>query len=358
VYYVPEYVADELKTARLLIPGVVTNVDEALVIPENLRKPLQGLSEEFAGDAESPLDQARRIKVNLEKQYRYTRTLVPVAGADPVWHFLFRGKEGNCEMFASAMALLLRSQGLPSRYVTGFLMRERNYLGDYYIVRERDAHAWTEMYIPELGWLPFDATPSVMEEGPGFQGILVIFAETIDVLRMKFQEFRIKSQTLEWSELFLWAAGQLKKMYLVLKTGFMRTVPLLLAGALALLFLIRYRKKKQACKPQHVNEKDTGSWTKYSLNKPLTPELQHMRTLLGEFEQCLAEKGMVRQPSQTLLEFLVDLETKSLTPQYLEYGKSLVKSYQQSRYGTSRVPDKRIAALSRQWNRLASSEDV
>src|SRR5206468_13003982 len=69
---------------------------------------------------------------------------------------LFRS---HCEYFASSMAILLRSVGIPTRLVNGFLMGEYNPIGGDYIIRESDAHSWVEVYTPGRGWMEFDPTP-------------------------------------------------------------------------------------------------------------------------------------------------------------------------------------------------------
>ena len=78
---------------------------------------------------------------------------------DPVEHFLFEGRRGHCELFASAMVLLLRQQGVPARIVNGFNSGEYNYYGGYYDVRDSHAHSWVDAYIPNHGWIEFDPTP-------------------------------------------------------------------------------------------------------------------------------------------------------------------------------------------------------
>ncbi|MFP4146019.1 MAG: DUF3488 and DUF4129 domain-containing transglutaminase family protein [Phycisphaeraceae bacterium] len=78
---------------------------------------------------------------------------------DPVIDFLFQTRTGHCELFAAGLAALARSINLPARLVTGYLASEYNRVGGYYVVREENAHAWTEIYCgPELGWQVFDAT--------------------------------------------------------------------------------------------------------------------------------------------------------------------------------------------------------
>ena len=74
--------------------------------------------------------------------------------------FLFETKTGHCEYFASAMAIMLRLQGVPARLVTGFSATNKNPLTGYFEVRALDAHAWVEAYFPAHGWVTFEPTPA------------------------------------------------------------------------------------------------------------------------------------------------------------------------------------------------------
>ena len=78
---------------------------------------------------------------------------------DPLAHFLFERKAGHCEYFASAMAVMLRSLGIPSRVVTGFQSGIYNPLNGWQVIRASDAHSWVEAYLPRRGWATFDPTP-------------------------------------------------------------------------------------------------------------------------------------------------------------------------------------------------------
>jgi transglutaminase-like putative cysteine protease/predicted secreted protein len=82
-------------------------------------------------------------------------------GVDVVDHFLFTSQEGWCEQVASSLVVLARSVGIPARLATGFVPGERDRLTGRFTVRERDAHAWTEVYFPGIGWQGFDPTASV-----------------------------------------------------------------------------------------------------------------------------------------------------------------------------------------------------
>jgi transglutaminase-like putative cysteine protease len=121
---------------------------------------IAALAEQITIGVDTPLAKAAAIEQFLRTRYSYT---LDVPGGDdrPLDTFLFDRRSGYCEHFASAMALMLRTVGIPSRLVTGFLAQEWNPFGEYTIVRQGDAHAWVEAYLPESGWTRFDPTPSV-----------------------------------------------------------------------------------------------------------------------------------------------------------------------------------------------------
>ncbi|MGZ8211658.1 MAG: transglutaminase TgpA family protein [Burkholderiales bacterium] len=85
----------------------------------------------------------------------------PLLGQHSVDEFLFGTKSGFCEHYSSAFAVLLRAAGIPARVVTGYLGGEVNPFGDYLIVRQADAHAWTEVWLKGEGWIRVDPTAAV-----------------------------------------------------------------------------------------------------------------------------------------------------------------------------------------------------
>lgn len=98
---------------------------------------------------------------HLRTRYAYDlQNPTPPDGQDPVIAFLFERRRGHCELFASGLAVMCRSVGIPARVITGFRAGEFNTLGGYYVVRQSNAHAWTEVDGgPGTGWHTFDATP-------------------------------------------------------------------------------------------------------------------------------------------------------------------------------------------------------
>lgn len=119
------------------------------------------LADQLVGGKE-PAAAVAAVEQHL-RGYDYSLQQEPT-GDDPLASFLFDVKAGHCEYFASAMAVLLRQGGVPTRLVTGFYGGRYVEQGDYYAVRQGDAHAWVEVYLPGQGWRVFDPTPPASRE--------------------------------------------------------------------------------------------------------------------------------------------------------------------------------------------------
>ena len=124
---------------------------------------------EVTAGTQNPYQQAKALARYLshDPSFTYaTRAPVPAAGQDLVDFFLFdeEGRTGYCQYYASAMALMARSLGLPARVAVGFAPGEALEDGTY-LVREANAHSWVEIYFPGYGWEIFEATKSI---DPGF----------------------------------------------------------------------------------------------------------------------------------------------------------------------------------------------
>jgi protein-glutamine gamma-glutamyltransferase len=121
---------------------------------------IPALAEQITASAVSPLDKASVLESYLRSHYGYTLQLPASEPRDPIANFLFVRRQGHCEYFASAMAVMLRSLKIPSRVVNGFSGGEFNDVNSKYVIRASDAHSWVEAYIPGDGWMEFDPTPA------------------------------------------------------------------------------------------------------------------------------------------------------------------------------------------------------
>ncbi|MCK5236544.1 MAG: DUF3488 domain-containing protein [Deltaproteobacteria bacterium] len=128
-----------------------------LALPEKTEL-IMALAKEVTTNMTEDIDKARAIEAHLKGNYGYSLTTKKGEGETPLNDFLFYTKQGYCEQYATAMAIMLRTIDIPSRLVTGYLEGQWNPFGDYYVVRQQDAHSWVEAYIKDLGWVTFDPT--------------------------------------------------------------------------------------------------------------------------------------------------------------------------------------------------------
>ncbi|HJT21455.1 MAG TPA: DUF3488 and transglutaminase-like domain-containing protein [Nitrospira sp.] len=135
-------------------------LERYLQLPE-LSEKVAELSRHVVRSAATPYERIIAIQDHLQRSYRYSLDVETAASLHPLEDFLFVRKSGYCEHYATAMVIMLRAVGIPARLVTGFLATEWNEFGGYFTVRQRDAHAWVEVYFAPSGWMTFDPTPSV-----------------------------------------------------------------------------------------------------------------------------------------------------------------------------------------------------
>ena len=117
------------------------------------------LAQQMTAGAETPAQKARAMEAHLRLDYGYTLELLSKPVDDPLAYFLFVRKKGHCEYFASSMAVMLRTLGIPSRVVTGFQSGVYNPMTGWQVIRASDAHSWVEAWIEGRGWTTFDPTP-------------------------------------------------------------------------------------------------------------------------------------------------------------------------------------------------------
>jgi protein-glutamine gamma-glutamyltransferase len=120
---------------------------------------IHALAREVTAGSSDPYDAAQRLTAWLNRELAYTRVLERPTLDDPLEDFLFVRRAGNCEYFAAALAVMLRSLQIPARVVNGFQRGEWNPYGRYFMVRLRDAHSWVEVFVDGAGWVTLDPSP-------------------------------------------------------------------------------------------------------------------------------------------------------------------------------------------------------
>lgn len=155
-----------------------------LQLPENLDNRIAQFAAKITQNTNNRYDKAKVIENYLQTNFGYTLEL-KAGGDQPVADFLFNIREGHCEYFATAMAIMLRTQGVATRIVNGFQTGDYNETADIFVVKQRNAHSWVEVYFPkENAWIPFDPTPFAGQTigNTGSTGILGTFNNYLEAL--------------------------------------------------------------------------------------------------------------------------------------------------------------------------------
>ncbi len=217
--------------------------EQYLQMPVGTEK-IISLSKSISGEGTSDAEKASAVEIYLKRNYVYSlSTMPPPVGMSVLEDFLFNSKAGFCEHYASSMVIMLRGLGIPSRVVNGFYGGERNEYGNYFIVRQSDAHAWVEALIGNE-WRRFDPTPAVAAQKPPTLSLL------LDSLRLQWTRYVVGFSSDDQKEIVrtLTSPFTLKWLPRLRLSGF-RTVilwSLLLALAIWLLYAalrkIRFRR--------------------------------------------------------------------------------------------------------------------
>lgn len=152
--------AQNLRTAGNAYPSWVT--DAYLQLPESVTQATIDLAQELTADLSNPYDKAIVVRDYLRNTITYNDQIpAPPDDVEPVDYILFVSQEGYCNYYAAAMALMLRSQGIPTRLMMGYAQGEFVADANAYRVRANNAHTWVEVYFPSYGWIEFEPTASI-----------------------------------------------------------------------------------------------------------------------------------------------------------------------------------------------------
>ncbi|PIC64810.1 transglutaminase [Sporosarcina sp. P13] len=164
-YVPPKYTMSELqKTEMLAFETVTEDLTNYTQLPENLPRRVEELALSITETEMSVYNKVKAVEQYFKKSgfiYETQNVAIPGEDQDYVDQFLFETKRGYCDNFSTSMVVMLRSAGIPSRWVKGFAPGELSYKASgksVYRVTNDEAHSWVEAYIPEIGWMPFEPT--------------------------------------------------------------------------------------------------------------------------------------------------------------------------------------------------------
>jgi transglutaminase-like putative cysteine protease len=299
------------------------------------------LARQVTAGAGNNYDRAMAVETYLREHYQYTLDLPRVEQSDPVAGFLFYARRGNCEYFAAALAVMLRTLGIPARLVNGFQSGDYNRVGGDFVVRGRDAHSWVEVFFPRYGWIPFDATP------PGPQPATGILDEYLDAAELFWNDWVIDYDFGHQAQLASAVESEYDRVDGRFGTWRKRfqdagTGRLALAGkwldhhrlqALAILVLFLGLAALAARWPERIEElRAIFAWKLARRAGRLsgsTARLGYQRFL----RRC-ARCGIVKTPNETPLEFACRLPDVSARPP----ATALTELYLSARFGHRAIP--------------------
>lgn len=156
---VKEYLWDKDSMVNARVDASKDYLDQYLALPDNISERVYQLADNITNGYDKPFLKASAIERYLKENYPYSLDTSELPdNAEFVDYFLFEEKKGSCTYFATAMAVLCRIEGLPCRYVEGFVIPSGNAKKGINILNS-DAHAWVEVYFDDIGWFTFDPTP-------------------------------------------------------------------------------------------------------------------------------------------------------------------------------------------------------
>jgi transglutaminase-like putative cysteine protease len=324
--------AAKLRTASTEYSGNITAT--YLQLPAALDPRIPEFARQITKNARTPFDKALAIEGFLRNRYTYTLNLTGKPGDDPLAHFLFETRAGHCEYFATAMTIMLRTLGIPSREVNGFLPGEYNDLGGDYIVRASDAHSWVEVYFPGMDWQVFDPTPASAENDAGFLTRLGQYADWLQLTWSEWvigydfghqvalaQNLQRGSRDLSESLRAWYARQQLRgrRWMRSWHNGLSLLIPLVV---LAFLIVLRFEALSLMLRRMWL------SWQLRSAKAARSnPHLASK--LYAELLRMLARRGLIREISQTPFEFAAAVDSPNLAPAVREF----TQLYTHTRFG-------------------------
>ena len=326
---------DEIRTFYLQLPKIDPRV--------------QRLADQVTARASNPYDKAASIESFLRTGYAYTLDVNMPPGVDPLAYFLLQKRAGHCEYFASAMAVMLRAEGIPSRFVTGFLPGEYNDVGGDYIIRASDAHAWVEVFFPRYGWITFDPTPP----GNAMQrGLLARLALYWDWFQYNWNEWVVSYDFGHQAALAQNVQRNSQQLIARLKTYYQQKRREVLAYLLA---LDRQAEKSRyslpvilglllvvliALRGRAIGGYVRARWSLRAHRKgTLPPELAALQ--YREMLKLLERRGWRKSPAQTALEFAAAIPDAQFN---LPVGQ-LTELYQSARFGAHPAKASEMASL-------------
>lgn len=271
--------------------------------------------------ARTRYDIAKAIETDLQSDYAYSLEM-KATGADPLADFLFNVKAGHCEYFSTAMAVMLRSQGIAARVVNGFLPGEFNEAAGAFTVRQSDAHSWVEVYFPSSNsWVTFDPTPSAGRTEPQNFGVAAQLGKYAEALELLWFQYVIGYDKQEQRSLATALQNQVFHYQQRLTNALIWALSVPWRGPLAIVLLVLVL----ICSAMLLLRVKRFGWRSLPLIRRREVAERSAVVFYERLTKALARQGMHRPPEQTPLEFAATVGVKEV--------EVVTSAYNRVRYG-------------------------
>jgi hypothetical protein len=278
-------------------------------------------------------DIARRIEIYLRRNFTYKIGAPALSRISALEDFLLDKREGHCERFASALALLLRMHNIPTRVAIGYVPGPQSRFSDWRQVRFKDAHSWTEAWFPDKGWVTFDATPG----GGGGNDVGYGLTQLVESLDLVW-----------YSHVISFDGATQREMLSSVRAGLM-SVPEFLRNNLTVVSLIVVI----AAAPLVLRRGNALRLSKkVAKGNAIVPDADHF---YAELLRTLARRGIQRGVDETPIEFLERLRAGNV-PCLAEIGE-ITRAFCEARYGEEALAPERVERLRGQLRAIAASKD-
>ena len=255
-------------------------LEKYLALPTGLDPRIRALERKIFDGHDSTSARLQAIQQYFSTNYDYKLGITIPSGEDPLTYFLLEKPPAHCEYFAAGTALLLRIAGIPCRYVTGFFATELNPYGQYYVARNKDAHAWVEAYDADRSaWVLVESTPPAGMPSPANRTAL---AQFWDYLKQSAVALAATFGT--DMRQFLLIVGQLA----IAALTFLVTTVVGWLILLTLIVLAARRIRKRPAKPSQA---------------PVPTHIAALHALLATMDRHMLALNLTRAPSETAHQF-------------------------------------------------------
>lgn len=290
----------------------------------------QWMSQITAG-ATNQIQTARKLELHLRRNFKYRMGAPALKRLDTLEDFLFDKREGHCERFASALALLLRMHNIPTRIAIGYVPGPSSRFSDWQQIRFKDAHAWTEAWFPELGWVNLDATPG--GGGDDSNWGFTTFLESLDLV---------------WYSHVISFDRASQRDLLANGMAAMMSIPAIVNRNLAIFFVLLaagffpwlYRRRKLPLR---------------AFARPQRSQLPTADHFYARLLRTLAKRGHTRAPEQTPAEFLDQLRAVEIPA--IDEIAQITQVFCDSRYGEQPLPPEEIDRLKNLLTRIENAPE-